>query len=64
MVKGMVKGGRDLKDHPAPTPLPWAGTPPSSSGCPGPIQPGLEYLSPEMGHPQISGQQCQGLTAL
>jgi len=38
--------GRDLKDPPVPTPLPWAGLPTTKSGtrsgCP--IQPGLEHL--------------------
>jgi len=29
---------------PIPNPLPWAGLPPPSSGCPGPIQPDLEHL--------------------
>jgi len=33
----------DLKVHPAPTPaVGWV--PPTRSGCPGPIQPGLEHL--------------------
>ena len=27
--------GRDLKTHTVPTPLLWAGLPPTSSGCPG-----------------------------
>jgi len=40
--------GRDLKDHVAPTPMPQAGPPTSTSntrpGCPGPIQPGLEHF--------------------
>lgn len=26
--------GRNLKTHPVPTPLPWAGLPPPRSGCP------------------------------
>lgn len=28
--------GGDLEDHLVPTPLPWAGTTPTSLGCPGP----------------------------
>jgi len=40
----MIWAGRHLKVHPVPTPLPWAGVPPTNSGCSGPIQPGLEHL--------------------
>ncbi|NXP10241.1 TULP4 protein, partial [Thinocorus orbignyianus] len=29
----MVRVGRDFKDHPVPTPLPWAGTLPTRAGC-------------------------------
>jgi len=29
----MVRSGRDLKDHLVPTPLPWAGTSSTRSGC-------------------------------
>ena len=43
-------------------PLPWAGTPLPSSGCPG-SHPWL-WVPPGMGHPQFSGKQCQGLTTL
>jgi len=28
--------GRDLKDHPVPTPLPWAGCPPPAHAAQGP----------------------------
>jgi len=32
----MAQVGRDLKDHPLPTPLPWAGMAPTRSGWPQP----------------------------
>lgn len=32
----MTQVGRDLKDYPVPTPLPWAGMPPTRPRCPGP----------------------------
>lgn len=41
---GMPWVGRDLKDHLATTPLPWAGMPPSGPGCPGP-HPSLNTLN-------------------
>ena len=41
-------------------PLPWAGCPPTSSGCQGPTQPGLGDLQGWGTH--SSGQQCLGLT--
>ena len=47
---------------PQPQPLPWARMPPTSSGCPGLIQPGLGHLQGWGTH--SSGQQCQGLTTL
>lgn len=40
----MASGGRYLKDHLVPTSLLWKGLPPTRSGCPCSIQPGLEYL--------------------
>ena len=49
--------GRDLKDHQAPTPLPYTRPPTFRSGtrpgCPGPIQPGLEHFQ---------GQDIQNLS--
>ena len=35
--------GRDLKDQSS-KPQPWAGLPPTKSGCPEPIQPGTDHL--------------------
>jgi len=54
--------GRDLKAHPVPAPLPWA-------GCPHQLRlprthPTWPWAPPGMRHPQLSGQQCQGLTTL
>jgi len=37
-------GWKGPQSPPKSNPQPWAGLPPSSSGCPGPIQPGLEPL--------------------
>jgi len=51
--------GRDLKSHPVPTAVGWL---PTSSGCPGPIQPGLGHLQGWGTH--LFGQECRGLTAL
>ena len=36
--------GRNFRDHPAPTPLPWAGLPPATPSCPVPTKPGPEHL--------------------
>ena len=46
--------GRNLNDHPVPTPLPWVGCPPASSGCPAAIQLGLEHQG--WGTHSFSGQ--------
>jgi len=58
--------GRDLKDHQVPTPLPQAGLAATrsstGSGCPGPIQPGLE--PPEVGHPQLPWAACGSASLL
>ena len=51
----MVFVGGDLKDHLVPTPLPQAGLSATSSGCRGPIQPGLECLE-GWGTHSFSGQ--------
>ena len=53
--------GGDLKAHTEPNPCHGLGTP-TSSGCPGSIQPGLGHLQGWGTH--SSGQQCQGLTTL
>jgi len=44
-------------------PLPWAGLPPTSSGCPGP-HPTWPWAPPGMGHHSFSGQLGQRLIAL
>ena len=46
-----------------PQPLPWAGLPHTSSGCPGP-HPTWPWAPPGMGHHNFSGQLCQRLTTL
>ena len=48
---------------PSSNPLPWAGLPPTSSGCPG-SHPTRPWAPPGMGHHSFSGQLCQGLTSL
>ena len=53
---------RSHKAQSVPTPaVGWL--PPTSSGCPGP-HPAQPWAPPGMGHPQLYGQLCQGLTAL
>ena len=62
----MAWDGRDLKDHQAPTPVPQAGLPTSTSNArldqaaQGPIQPGLEHLQGRGTH-SISGQPVPAL---
>ena len=53
----MAYVGRDLKDHQAPTPLPWAGCPPPAEAAQNPIQHGLGHLQGWGTHRLISIQQ-------
>jgi len=53
----------DLKYHLVPTPPDVGWVPQTSSGCPGP-HPVCPWVPPGMEHPQLCGQQCQGLTTL
>lgn len=46
---------------PIPNPLPWAGLPPPSSGCPGPIQPDLEHLQGQGSHSSLCSSATLGL---
>jgi len=56
--------GLERTSNPAsPNSVPWAGLPPSSSGCPGP-HPTWPRAPPGMGHHSFYGQLCQHLTAL
>jgi len=48
---------RDIKAHPVPAPMPWAGLPPTSSGCPGP-HPTWPGAPPGMGHYTTSLGSC------
>jgi len=48
----MTRVGRDLKAHPIPTTLLWAGLPSTKSGCQGPHQ-GSPWRHPGLGHPQL-----------
>jgi len=57
----MARVGRDLKDHPVPTPCRGQGCHPAEAAQ-GPMQPGLE--PPGMGHPSSVGSLWQCLTAL
>ena len=55
-------GWKDLTAHPVPPPaLGWL--PPTTSGCPGPIQPGPEHLQGWGIHGPL-GSLCQCLTTL
>jgi len=58
----MVWVGRDLKDDLGTSLLPWAGTPPTTSGCPKP-HPAWPCTLPGMGHPQLLWATCAGASA-
>jgi len=57
----MVRVGRDLKDHPVSTPLPWAGTPYTRRGC-SELHPTWTWTLPGRGQSQLLWATCSSVS--